>query len=80
MPHVGFVTGQALAQHFRTIDRLAAAGADEIAAVEGVGPTVAEAVAAWFGDPDHRELVEGLRRAGRAAGARARRGRRPRGR
>jgi DNA ligase (NAD+) len=64
MPHVGFVTGQALAQHFRTIDRLADAGADEIAAVEGIGPTVAEAVAAWFGDPDHRALVDGLRRAG----------------
>ncbi len=64
IPHVGLVTAQALTRAFGTIDRLLEAGADEIAAVEGVGPVIAEGVAVWFADPDHRSLVEELRAAG----------------
>ena len=42
IPHVGAVTAEAIAQHFRSLTALRAAGADEIAEVEGVGPIVAE--------------------------------------
>ena len=38
IPHVGAVTAEAIAQHFRSLAALRAAGADEIAEVEGVGP------------------------------------------
>ena len=64
IPHVGLVTAQALARAFGSIDGLLAAGPDEIAAVEGVGPIIAEEVAVWFADPDHQETVAGLRAAG----------------
>jgi DNA ligase (NAD+) len=64
IPHVGFTTAQALARGFGTVDRLMAATADEIAAVEGIGPIIAASVAAWFADPERRSSVEALRAAG----------------
>jgi DNA ligase (NAD+) len=64
IPHVGEVIAQALARHFGSIDALEAAGAEEIAAVEGIGMVIAESVAAWFADPEHAALVDALRHAG----------------
>ncbi|MGC9973783.1 MAG: NAD-dependent DNA ligase LigA [Gaiellaceae bacterium] len=60
IPYVGFVTAQALAFHFGSIERLAAASQGEIQAVEGIGPVVAEAVAEWFADEENAQLVTEL--------------------
>jgi len=60
IPYVGFVTAQALAFHFGSVERLAAATREEIQAVEGIGPIVAEAVAEWFGDEENTRLVAEL--------------------
>jgi DNA ligase (NAD+) len=60
IPYVGFVTAQALAYHFGSVERLAAATQEEIQAVEGVGPVVAEAVAEWFADEENARLVAEL--------------------
>ena len=38
--------------------------AEELAAVEGVGPTIAEAVGEWFAVDWHREIVDKWRAAG----------------
>ena len=54
------------------------AGAEEIAAVEGIGPVIAESVSSWFLDEEHDEVVEGLAR-GRRPDERAAAGRAPRG-
>jgi DNA ligase (NAD+) len=62
--HVGSTVARLLAQRFLSIDRLAEASAEEIAAVEGIGPVIAESVASWFADEHDRELVERLRAAG----------------
>ncbi len=62
--HVGPTAAQALAREFRSLDAIAAASADELAAVEGVGPTIAAAVVDWFGDERHREIVERIRAGG----------------
>jgi DNA ligase (NAD+) len=59
--HVGATMGQVLAKAFGTMDRLAAASAEEIASTEGVGSTIAESVAAWFANPANIELIERLR-------------------
>jgi DNA ligase (NAD+) len=64
IPHVGFVTAEAIARQIGSMDALRAAGVQEIEAVEGVGPIIADAVAAWFADPDHAALVDELRVAG----------------
>jgi DNA ligase (NAD+) len=60
IPYVGFVTAQALAFHFGSAEQLAAATREEIQAVEGVGPVVAEAVAEWFADEENTRLVAEL--------------------
>ncbi|WNE99056.1 NAD-dependent DNA ligase LigA [Streptomyces luomodiensis] len=62
--HVGPVAATALAREFRSLDRIAEAGEEELAAVEGVGPTIAASVKEWFAVDWHREIVEKWRRAG----------------
>ena len=59
--HVGPTAAQAVARHFRSVDAIMAASAEELAAVEGVGPVVAQAMADWFADPGHRAIVERVR-------------------
>ncbi|MDQ6873573.1 MAG: NAD-dependent DNA ligase LigA [Actinomycetota bacterium] len=62
--HVGPTAAQELARHFRSVDRIAGAAEEELAAVEGVGPTIAAAVREWFAVDWHREIVEKWRVAG----------------
>ena len=62
--HVGPQAAQALAGQFGSIDRIAAAGQEELAAVEGVGPVIAESLREWFAVDWHREVIEKWRRAG----------------
>ncbi|MDP9613749.1 NAD-dependent DNA ligase [Streptomyces demainii] len=62
--HVGPVAATALAREFRSLDRIAEADEEELAAVEGVGPTIAASVKEWFAVDWHREIVEKWRRAG----------------
>jgi DNA ligase (NAD+) len=58
--HVGSQVARLLARQFPTMERLAQASASEIAAVRGVGPTIAEAVVSFFHEPRNRRLVERL--------------------
>jgi len=60
----GWTISQLLAQRFLSLDELAAAGQDEIEAIEGLGPHTAEALAGWFARPRNREFIEKLRQAG----------------
>ncbi|MBT2385366.1 NAD-dependent DNA ligase LigA [Streptomyces sp. ISL-11] len=62
--HVGPVAAEALARVFRSLDRIAEASEEELAAVEGVGPTIAASLKQWFAEDWHREIVEKWRAAG----------------
>ncbi|WP_456244045.1 NAD-dependent DNA ligase LigA [Longispora urticae] len=62
--HVGPTAARALAREFRDIDRIATAEQAELAAVDGVGPRIAESVVEWFAVEWHREIVEKWRTAG----------------
>ncbi|MEU7132536.1 NAD-dependent DNA ligase LigA [Streptomyces sp. NPDC046261] len=62
--HVGPVAAVALAREFRSIDRIAEATEEELAAVEGVGGTIATSVKEWFAEDWHREIVEKWKAAG----------------
>ncbi|HYL70861.1 MAG TPA: NAD-dependent DNA ligase LigA [Candidatus Dormibacteraeota bacterium] len=64
MRHVGDHTAEVLAQHFGTLDALAAAGVDDLLAVEGIGEVVARDVAAWLQSDQGREVLANLRSAG----------------
>ena len=62
--HVGKTIAQILARRFGTLDRLMSASEAEISEVNGIGPTIAAAVAAFFLAAANRDLVERLRAAG----------------
>ncbi|HUF49710.1 MAG TPA: NAD-dependent DNA ligase LigA [Longimicrobiales bacterium] len=62
--HVGVHAAQVLSREFQTMDRLLAAGADEFAAVHGIGRTTAEALHSFLGEPRNRALLDRLREAG----------------
>ncbi|WP_275293039.1 NAD-dependent DNA ligase LigA [Amycolatopsis sp. La24] len=62
--HVGPTAAQALAREFGSLQRIEDASEEELADVDGVGPTIAHAVQEWFEVDWHREIVEKWRRAG----------------
>jgi DNA ligase (NAD+) len=62
--HVGPTAAQALTREFHSLDSIAAASAHELAAVDGVGPTIADAIREWFDVEWHRDVVERWRKAG----------------
>ncbi|MET0836092.1 MAG: NAD-dependent DNA ligase LigA [Thermoleophilaceae bacterium] len=64
LPGIGFVNARNLARHFRSMDALLAASAEEIAEVEGMGPILARTVHETLAEPRVRELIEQLREAG----------------
>jgi DNA ligase (NAD+) len=61
---VGERTGQLLADHFASLDKLAKASEAELLEVEEVGPRVAESILEFFREPQNRMVIEKLRKAG----------------
>jgi DNA ligase (NAD+) len=64
LPGVGYVTAEALADHFGSIDALHAADPQRIEEVEGVGPVMAVQIAESLADERTWELVQKLRKKG----------------
>ena len=62
--HVGPTAARALAGEFGSLDAIRAASETELAAVEGVGPTIAAAVIEWFDVDWHRAIVDKWQAAG----------------
>jgi DNA ligase (NAD+) len=62
--HVGPTAARALAGEFGDLDAIVEASEERLAAVEGVGPTIAAAVKEWFTVDWHRAIVEKWRAAG----------------
>ncbi|WP_280267849.1 NAD-dependent DNA ligase LigA [Nocardia wallacei] len=56
--HVGPTAARALASELGSMQRIENASAEELAAVDGVGPTIAAAVKEWFTVDWHRAIVE----------------------
>ena len=59
--HIGGVSARDLARHFGSLQAVMAAGIEELQQIEGVGPVVAEAVAAWSARESSRALAAKLR-------------------
>ena len=58
--HVGPTAARALATEFGSMQRIEDASLEDLAAAEGVGPTIAESVRQWFDGPEqgwHRAIV-----------------------
>ena len=62
--HVGVSAARALAARFESLDALAAAGAEELAEIEGIGSVVAQSVIDFFADRRNRGTIERLRDSG----------------
>jgi len=62
--HVGPVAARALATWFGSVAAIRAATVEQLAAVEGVGPVIADQVLAWFEVGWHRDIVEKWEEAG----------------
>ncbi|MEY2849554.1 MAG: NAD-dependent ligase LigA [Actinomycetota bacterium] len=56
--HVGPVAARALAGYFGSVDAIRSATREELAAVDGVGGIIADAVIDWFAVDWHREIVD----------------------
>ena len=61
---VGKTVAEKLAQHFKGIDKLAAADFEELIAVPEIGERIAESVIEFFKDQENRDLVDQLKSAG----------------
>jgi DNA ligase (NAD+) len=62
--HVGKTVAVLLARRFGTMKALMKAAEDGIGGIQGIGPTIAEAVTGFFAEPRNRELIERLEKAG----------------
>lgn len=62
--HLGPTGSRALAAAFGRLDAVAAAPVSELAGIEGVGPAIAQSVAAFFSSEANQAVLDKLRRAG----------------
>jgi DNA ligase (NAD+) len=61
--HLGPTGARLLASTFGHLDAIAGASAEEMAAVDGIGPTIAQSVADWFASERNRAVIDKLRAA-----------------
>jgi DNA ligase (NAD+) len=64
VPGIGYVNARALALHFGSIDRLMAAGAEQIEEVEGIGPVLSRTIRETLDEPRNQRLIDELRALG----------------
>jgi len=62
--HIGKGVAPDVAAAFGDIDALARATPEELASVEGIGPTLVTAIIDWFAEPWHRDIVSKWQAAG----------------
>lgn len=62
--HLGETMARKLARHFGNIDDMMQADFDSLTAIHEVGEKMAESIRAHFADPENRQIVERLKKAG----------------
>lgn len=62
--HVGAKAARLIMEHFGSLDRLMQASAEEVSAVDGIGPTIGESVETYFANQQVVELINELRASG----------------
>lgn len=68
--HLGPVAARAVARKFPTLAAVAAADAEALSSVEGVGTVIATSIVDWFAVDWHQEIVSAWQRAGLGLGSR----------
>jgi len=62
--HAGPTAAAALSRAFPDLDAIMQATPEQLTAVDGVGPVIAQSLEAWFSVPTNQALIEKLRKAG----------------
>ncbi len=60
IPQVGEETAEDIAKHFKTLEKIRESSKEELEALDGVGPIVAEAVYVWFREKNNKKLTDDL--------------------
>src|SRR5262249_34039449 len=60
IPQVGHETARLLASTLRSLERLAQAPEEQLARIEGIGPSVAASIRTFFAEPENQALVRDL--------------------
>jgi DNA ligase (NAD+) len=64
IPHVGGAASQILAEEVGSLEKLETMTADELEAIEGIGPIIAEAIESYFAEERNRAVLARLREGG----------------
>jgi DNA ligase (NAD+) len=64
IPMVGSTVAQLLAREVRSLEKLEEMSAEELEAIEGIGPIMAQSIASFFAEPRNREIIQKLRDGG----------------
>ena len=64
--HVGKSVAEALARHFATVPALIAASEEDVAAIDGIGPKIAQSLREFLSVPENLAVIDRLREAGLA--------------
>ncbi|NBB75344.1 MAG: NAD-dependent DNA ligase LigA, partial [Bacteroidetes bacterium] len=62
--HVGQTVAELIVEHFASLDAIAAATADDLEAIDGIGAVIAESVVDWFQREHNRQLIHNLKQEG----------------
>lgn len=58
--HVGKTVAELIVRHFESMEEVAAATVEDLDAIEGIGPTIAESIVDWFAVAKNWALVQDL--------------------
>jgi len=58
--HIGGQSAQILAEHFGSLSALMAAGEEELAEIDQIGPTMAKSIHEYFHNPENQSVIEKL--------------------
>ena len=64
IPHVGGATAFAIAREVGSLEKLRVMSAEELEALEDIGPIVAQGIASYFDEPRNNEVIDRLLAAG----------------
>nr|MBA2600585.1 NAD-dependent DNA ligase LigA [Actinomycetota bacterium] len=64
IPHVGSTAAELLASEVGSLEVLENMSAEELEAIEGIGPIIAKSIASFFSEPRNREVLDRLRAGG----------------
>ncbi|GAA6113642.1 NAD-dependent DNA ligase LigA [Apilactobacillus apinorum] len=56
--HVGAKAARIIAEHFGDLDHLISASSEDIAAIDGMGQTIADSIVTYFNNPEAKALIE----------------------